>query len=186
MNDAIKIQYKLIQDRYVKVTWTHKIQECQGDLYYNKAKIVKTHITWFTVLTTGSALTSMLPWFADTSVMSSVIAFLAIFLSYFTIRYGDGYLEKKAVENKRFASDVHDLRNKYESLLADIKAELLSEDDIISRRNKLRQEEQDLYANAPYTSEKAVSNAEAKLKINRDSTTEDSEIEAIIPDYLKV
>lgn len=45
MNDAIKIQYKLIQDRYVKVTWTHKIQECQGDLYYNKAKIVKTHIT---------------------------------------------------------------------------------------------------------------------------------------------
>lgn len=186
MNETIEIQYRLIQGRYTKVTWTHKIQECQGDIYLKKARIVKRHITWFSVLTTGSALSSIFPWVQDTVLLSSITAFLALCLSYFTIRFADGYLENKASQNKSFAAEMHDLRNKYESLLADIKSNHLTAEDVISRRNSLREEEHILYKDAPNTTPKAVKAANKALKINKDSTTEGSEVEAILPDFLKL
>ena len=37
MQDSTKLFYRQIADRYVKVVWTHKIQECQADIYLEKS-----------------------------------------------------------------------------------------------------------------------------------------------------
>lgn len=185
MNESTLVLYRLIQDRYSKVAWSHKIQECQGDHYINKLKIVKNHIVWFSILTTSGTLSALLPWVEDNQFISCITAFFATFLSYFTIRYNDGYLENKAAENKRMASELHDLRNKYESLLADIKANLLTDDEIVTKRNHLREEEYRIYKNAPYTSKKSVKQAGLDLIQNKESITEEHERESIIPDYLQ-
>lgn len=193
MNETTKILYKCIEARYTKVVWTHKIQEKQADLYTNKSKCVKKHICWFTVLTTGGALSTIYPFPPlvicnnTMDVATYITAVLALFLSYFNLRYGDGLLETKASDNRKYAAKVHSLRNKYESLMYDIMADKLSDEEIINKRGELENEENELYSCvAPYTSSKACKLADKALKIDRESTTDDDEIKAIVPKELLV
>lgn len=185
MNESTRILYKCIEGRFVKVMWTHKILECQTDLYSKKSVIVKRHITCFTVLTTGSALASILP-FIEISWISVITAFLAAVLSYFNMRYGDGLIAKKMEDCKLSAAKLHDLRNKYESLLTDTMTGLLSDAEIISRRDELREAENILYLDVPRTARKAVSNASEALNFKKDSMTEEEEIDRLIPSHLVV
>lgn len=188
MNESTRLLYKCIEGRYVKVTWSHKIQESQGDIYLEKSKYIKNIMCWLSVLTTGSALSSMLSFVdVDQQTIYSITACLAVILSYFTIRYKDNQLEMKAKENKDFAAKLHNLRNKYESLMTDICAGLLNDAEIIVQRNNLCDEEDLLYRdNAPYTSSSAVKRANRALKIKKESTTEEDEIDAIVPTDLIV
>lgn len=90
-------------------------------------------------------------------------------------------------DTTRLLSKVHHLRNLYSSLLADMKAETISDADSMVRRNQLEQLENDLYTqSAPHTTSKAVEMATKALKINQDSTTTDEEIQLILPEHLKI
>jgi len=102
------------------------------------------------------------------------------------VRYKDGQLEEKAKLNKNFAAKLHDLRNKYESLMTDILAGLLNDNEIVDKRNELREEEDLLYIKAPHTFPAAVKRAEKALRTNKESTTEEDEIDAIVPKDLIV
>lgn len=188
MNESTRLLYKCIEGRYVKVTWSHKIQESQGEIYLEKSKCIKNIMCWLSVLTTGSVLSSMLSFVdVDPQIIYSITACLAVILSYFTIRYKDNQLEMKAKENKDFAAKLHNLRNKYESLMTDICAGLLNDAEIVAQRNNLSNEENLLYSdNAPYTSSSAVKRANKALKIKKESTTEEDEIDAIVPTDLIV
>ena len=185
MNESTRLLYKCIEGRYVKVTWSHKIQEIQGDIYLEIDRCVKNITCWLSVLTTGGALSSILS-FIEPQISGSITAFLAILLSYFTVRYKDGQLEEKAKLNKNFAAKLHDLRNKYESLMTDILAGLLNDNEIVDKRNELREEEDLLYIKAPHTFPAAVKRAEKALRTNKESTTEEDEIDAIVPKDLIV
>lgn len=46
MNESTRLLYKCIEGRYVKVTWSHKIQEIQGDIYLEKDRCVKNITCW--------------------------------------------------------------------------------------------------------------------------------------------
>lgn len=195
MNESLKVLYKSIQERYIKIVWTHKIQEIQGDIYFKKAKCIKRHICCFTVLTTGSALASILPFLScisldngnEIDVISPITALFATALAYFTLRYGDGIVESKAQENKRCAAKLHNLRNKYESLMTDIYAGIISIEEASKRKENLEIEEDELYSQPlPFTSSEAVASANEALKINKDSTTEIEEIDLLVPSYLIV
>lgn len=184
MDESVMILYKCIQARYVKVVWSHKIQEIQGDIYFCKDKLTKNTVCLLSCTTTGTAsLSTVLALLnLDTQITGAITAILAICLSYFTIRFKDGQQEKKAKENKIFAAKLHDLRNKYESLMTDIKAGILNNsNEITARRDELSMEEKELYSEAPYTSRTAVNRANKALKIKRESTTEEDEIDAIVP-----
>lgn len=189
MNESIIILYKCIQARYVKVVWSHKIQEIQGDIYLCNDKWIKNAVCILSCITTGTASLSTIFALLDlnTQITGAVTAFLGICLSYLTIRFKDGQQKKKAKENKIFAAKLHDLRNKYESLMTDIKAGVLkNSDEITARRDELSMEENELYSNAPHTSRSAVKKANKALKIRKESTTEEDEIDAIVPKDLIV
>lgn len=154
---------------------------------------MKKHICWFTVLTTGGVLSSILPLpplmfgSVEIDVANYISSMLVLFLSYFSLRYGDGMLDNKASENRRYAAQAHNLRNKYEALMYDIVAGKLDDDEIISRRNDLESREDDLYScGSPYTSDKAVSMAKEALIKKKESTTENEERRCIIPAELLI
>lgn len=56
MQDSTKLFYRQIADRYVKVVWTHKIQECQADIYLEKSKRTQTFLRILSALTTTSTV----------------------------------------------------------------------------------------------------------------------------------
>jgi len=194
METSTKILYRNIEVRYTKVTWTHKIQEKQADIYIQKSKCIKKLTCWLTVITAGGALASLssfIPVFSLCGIAINIPVILTtvlpIILSYLTLRYGDGVLDTKAKDNRQYAAKVHNLRNLYESLMYEIKANRLSDDDIVHRRNDLEKQENLVYSEeAPYTSKKANGLAEKALKIDKESTTEEEEIEAIVPKDLQL
>lgn len=90
-------------------------------------------------------------------------------------------------DTTRLLSKVHHLRNLYSSLLADMKAETVSDSDAMLRRDQLEQVENELYSQSvPHTTQKAVEMATKALKVNQDSTTTDEEIQLILPEHLKI
>lgn len=190
MDTPIHELYLCIQARYIKVVWTHKIQEKQAELHLKRSCIFQRHKDWFTVLTTGGTISSIFPFLNFSingySLLMSITALFAAALSYFTLRYPDGALETKALANKKYAARVHNLRNRYESLMYDIKANHLSIDQIIARRDELEKVEDELYSEpAPHTSQKAVKEAKPALEDSKDSTTEIQEIRQIVPPELQ-
>ena len=81
---------------------------------------------------------------------------------------------------------MHDLRNRYESLLADIKSGQLTKEQIVTRRDALEHEENLIYSGiVPATSSEAVNAASKALKANQDSTTIDKEIELLVSKNLQ-
>ena len=180
------ILYIQIADRYCKMAWTHKIQEKQADMYLKWNRRIRNIKSLLTAVSTCGIVTIF--FITDSfrgKVITAVISALSTFLSW---RYRDGELTELANANKRFAADAHNMRNKYESLLCDIKSGLLCDEEILERRNNLEHEEDDLFSKSvvPHTTCKAVNAACKSLIKKMESTTTDEERNNILPDFLKI
>lgn len=186
MNESTRILYRELLERYVKVIWTHKIQLCQAAIYNKNNKRHNTVLSILSVLVSAAAITNVLRWLPDT-VMVPVLAVLSLALTFFTVLYKAENLGKAASENEHFAATMHDLRNRYAGLLSDIKAGLLNDVEIKTKREILEHEENLIYSGiVPFTSQKAVDAAETALKSKQDSTTTDEEIELLISSNLQL
>ena len=185
MEEQTKILYRLIQERYAKVIWTHKIQLCQAAIHYKKNKCRNRTLAFLSCAVSAAAITNVLKWLSE-DVMVPVLAVLTLILTFFTIMYKSDNLVKAASENEHFAATMHDLRNRYESLLTDIKSGQLTKEQIVARRDALEHEEDLLYSGiVPATSREAIDAASKELKINQDSTTSDKEIELLVSPNLQ-
>lgn len=189
MEEAVKTQYRLIEERFIKIAWTHKIQEVQGNLYHKELLCQKNVMAIVNALTTTSAIATVLSNSDIEWIMPVITAVLAVLSSYFTFRYKDGTLESLAKENKQYAAKCRTLRNAYESLMTDIMSGRITNlDDIAEARKKLedRENEQFCIDIAPHATANAVKIARKALKEDRESQTEDDEIRSIVPKTLQV
>ena len=186
MDEATKILYREIQERYVKVIWTHKIQLCQAAIYNRKNKCHNTTLAILSVLVSAAAITNVLKWLSE-GLMVPVLAISSLVLTFFTVKYKAENLGKAAIENEHFAATMHDLRNRYAALLSDIKAGMLTKEQIIQKRTILEHEENLIYSGiVPFTSQEAVDEAEVALKSKKESTTTDKEIELLVSTNLQI
>lgn len=195
MNDQIRTVYRVLEERYVKVAWTHKIQECQAGIHLAKENKNRKRMAAINAITTTAAVITLFynvtPWFKDNAPWIPVVitAGFAVWSSYLTFRYKDQTFATKAAANKQYAAKCHDMRNKYESLLADVySGRLTTLDEICAKRDELENEENILYSSetVPHTTSEAVDMARKALMVNRDSQTEDNELRAIVPQHLLV
>lgn len=186
MDEGTKILYREIEERFVKVLWTHKIQLCQASIHYKNNKCHNTVLAVLSVLVSLAAITNILKWLPE-CLMVPVLAVLSLTLTFFTVLYKAENLGKAATENEHFAATMHDLRNRYAGLLSDIKAGLLSKEQIVNRRELLEHEENLIYSGiVPYTSKEAVEMAEKALKAKQESTTTDEEISMLVSKNLQI
>ena len=191
MDNSIKTIYRELEDRYVKICWTHKIQEVQAGLYLKDSNRQKLWMAIFNGITTTSAFTTVV-----TSALKSVDAewvwpaitsVIAVISTIITLRFKDGALEDKALACKQYAAKCRNIRNMYEAILADAKAGRFTIDELCSKRDKMTEIEDALFSGeiAPHTTSKAVSIAEKSLIQNRDTQTEEREVKALIPSHLQ-
>ena len=145
MNDSTRILYQELLERYVKVIWTHKIQLSQAVIHKKNNNCHKTVLAVLSVLVSAAAITNVLN-FLPSTYMVPVLAVLSLVLTFFTVLYKAENLGKAASENEHFAATMHDLRNRYAGLLADIKAGLLTDLEIKQKREILEHEENLIYS----------------------------------------
>lgn len=194
MDEKIKPIYRELEDRYVKIAWTHKIHEIQATLHWKSGEQLKTANSILMASTATTSLWTILEqqlalldpkW----SILPSLLtAICALFSTYLMLRYRDGAFEEKEKSNKQHAAKCHNLRNEYEALLCEIKlGNLIDSNTVIQRRNELSEKENLLYSGTdiPHATSKAVEMATVALKQKKESKTEDDEIRAIVPEYLQ-
>lgn len=186
MENNIKILYREILDRYSKVIWTHEIHICQANIQLKQNKQRNMLLTGLSVLVSGAAITNIFKWLPD-AIIVPILALLSLTLTFFTVKYKIDNLGQLAAENRQYAAIMHNLRNRYAGLLSEIKAGVLTIEQILARRESLEDEENIIYSGVvPITSSEAVEMANKTLKIDQVSTTTDEEISVIISSNLQI
>jgi hypothetical protein len=186
MDNSTKVLYREIEERFVKVIWTHKIHLCQASIHVKNNKCHNTVLAILSVLVSAAAIINVLKWLPEGMVIP-VLAVLSLALTFFTVLYKSENLGKAATDNEHFAATMHDLRNRYAGLLSDIKSGLLNNQQIVEQRRVLEHEENLIYSGiVPSTSARALKAAEKALKTNQDSTTTDEEISLLVSENLHI
>lgn len=191
MDDRIKTIYRELEDRFVKICWTHKIQEIQAGLYLRDNNRQKWWMAISNGVTTTSAfvtvVTSALKYVDAEWVWPVITSVIAVISTIITLRFKDGVLEDKALACKQYAAKCRNIRNMYEAILADAKAGRYTIEELCSKRDMMTGIEDTLFSAeiAPHTTSEAVEIAEKSLIKNRDTQTEEHEIKAIIPYHLQ-
>ncbi len=193
MNNNIKTVYRELEDRFVKISWTHKIQEIQADLYLKELAKVKMWMSILNALTSVGSFATLITLFFNRIGFelgaAIVTTCLAVINSYFTFRYKDNALDEKAAACKKYAAKCRHIRNRYEALLTDIKNGRYNDiETVCTKRDEMTDVENDLFCRevAPHTSSEACTLASKALKSNKESLTEDKEIETIVPKSLQM
>lgn len=181
MND-IEIQESQIRQIFASVVWTHKIQEKQADSYRKKYKIMDATKIVLAALT-SSGIVSVL--FVDNFWLKVVSAFLSA-ISLFISIYCESYdLKTEASIHKATALSLFQLRENIISILSDIKCEKLTYDEIILKKSLVYDEYFQICKNAKDADEKSVNKACKDLKIRKDNTYSEEEIDSFLPIALR-
>ncbi len=180
MDESTKVLYREILERYSKVVWTHEIHQCQAHIQLKENKCRNTLLTVLSVSVSAAAITNIFKWLPE-NIILPILAIFSLTLTYFTIRFKTDNLGKLAAENRQYAAIMHNLRNRYAGLLSEIKAGVLSKEQIVLRREVLENEENIVYSGiVPITSTEAVMMAGKALKKDQVATTTDEEIALIV------
>lgn len=182
MDDSYKILEDVVRYSYAGVVWSHKIHEKQADIYskrFNTIELVKILIA---ALTSAGIVFIFFKDYFWIKASSTVLSFITFFIAMF---YKSFNLQNLIVAHKNTASKLIAVRDRYKVLLTEIKIERAPIEDLLSKYNELLKETNNIYLVAPNTTEKAVKNASKALKVDKDNTFTDEEIDIFLPPSLR-
>ena len=182
----MEAQYQQLEDlvraRYASVAWTHKIQEKQAEIYDSRYSIMATiNIVAATITSVG--IISLL--FTDQSWVkfaSSIVSFVSVFLGAFMKTFDFSSMSKA---NKVAATKLVALRDELQTLLFKIRACTHPINELEQEFENIQQKIHTIYDEAPKTSDAAVKMAGESIKVKKDNSFSDEEIDLLLPDSLK-
>lgn len=186
MTNEVKTLFHQIEDRYCKMTWTHTIQLKEADWKLMKSKYLKIIKQILSAISSAGIISIVFTKIGSEAWVELGTAAFTVILMLVTWLSDNSKLEAEATKGRILAAECHNLRNKYESLLADIKSGCLNEKEIVARRESLEVQENDfLTKDLPVASKKAIKKAKKALKVDMQAKTTEEEKQAIIPDHLR-
>ena len=187
-NDDIRIIESHIRECFGRVVWTHKTHEKCADIYSERQKCLKTIEIVVSSLTTTILLSSVFGEQKIGTIIGAIFSTITLGLTIYTKDFDLGKISKSHVDT---ASKLWNVRELYISLIADIKVKSLTLDGIKLSRDKLQEELNLIYQNAPRTNYKAYELASKSLsklgQINQgeEMTFSDEEIDRFLPKDLR-
>lgn len=184
----IQILEAQIRECFGRIVWSHKIHEKCADLCLDSLNRLKTLEIVLSAVTTTTLLISI---FGETRIGSAVAAILSTAVLAITIYTKDYDLGGQAKAHSESASKLWNIREMYISLIADIKAETLSINEIKEQRDKLQESVHSIYQNAPRTNYKAYQlaskslNQGGEVNTGEEMTFSDAEIDRFLPKELR-
>lgn len=114
-------------------------------------------------------------------LISALISFATVYITAY-FKFFD--LQKLITSHKAITNKLIAIRDQYKVLLTKIKLQSDSVENLLSRYNKLVRETDGIYLEAPNTTDEAVERASEALKIKKDHTFSDEEIDLFLPSSL--
>lgn len=171
-----------VRDTYGRVCWSHKIQECQADIYLSRYKF------WEIIRIIGTAILSgevfalfifnelWVKWLtAGTSLLITCIT------GYFKI----SDLPQVINSHKQTAHKLLKVRDSLGLILLSIKMKSNSPREIQKLYEEIVEALDDIYLDAPQTTKKAVKAASKAIKNDKDNDITDEEIDLNLPKTLR-
>lgn len=182
MFDDYSVLEDIARNSYSSVVWSHKIQEKQSDIYANIFKVLEIANIVTASLTSAGVITLI---FTDPlwmKVASAITSFITVSI---TALFNSFDLRKLTAAHKATANQLIAIRDQYKILLAQIRLHNASFENLLVRYKELVDETDHIYLNAPSTTNWAVRRASKALKIKKDNTFPDEEIDLFLPKSLR-
>lgn len=183
MTEDAEILEGQLRECYGRVVYTHKTHEKCADLLLARHKQIKLWQIILSALVTGGILTSFADeWKVVATATSAILSTALLALNSYTKDYDLGEISQK---HRRAATDIWLIREKYLSLLTDLRAGQMSLEESRDVRDALLADLHTTYTGAPSTNYKAYKMAQEALKKLEDMTFSDAEIDKFLPKELK-
>jgi hypothetical protein len=187
MTKEIAILYQQIEDRYCKMAWNHTLQLKESDQREAKSKKLKLWKQILSAVSSAGIITILFTSFGWEMWLELATALVSVATMVITWLCDNGALDADVVKARSLAAECHNMRNMYDSLLADIKSGSIEIDEVRSRRSALEAAENELLKKEFLSvSPKAIQLAEEALKVKREAQTTEEERRTIIPIHLQL
>lgn len=178
MIDDYKTLEDTVRDSYASIVWSHKIQEKQADIYAKKFKKMETVNIGAASLTSVGIVALI---FTDPLWLKLVSALISFATVYITAYFKSFDLQKFITSHKAAANKLIAVRDQYKVLLTEIKLKADSVENLLVRYKELVEKTDAIYLEAPTTTDEAVDKASEALKVKKDNTFTDKEIDSFLP-----
>ncbi|QJD98575.1 SLATT domain-containing protein (plasmid) [Mucilaginibacter robiniae] len=182
MTDEYKALESQIREIYGRVVYAHKTHEKCADILKYRSDGLKFVEVALSALTTTSILGVLFGTGKTFEIVAAVFATASLFLTLYAKDFD--YLAI-AEKHKQSALDILDIRERFLSLLVDIKIGNKSIDELQATRDALNADLVSTYRGAPKTISKGYQKAVKALKNNEEFTFTDAEIDCFLPATLR-
>lgn len=171
-----------IREIYGRIVYTHKTHEKSADITmknWNKIKI------WQIIISTAVTSSLVASLFGDAvyaTVISAILSAVSLGINLFLKNYDLG---KQAQQFSDSANKLWVVREKYLSLLTDIRVGTPDIVELQKKRDNLQDELSEIYKIAPRTNYKAYAEASKSLKEMEEMTFSDEEIDKFLPRQIR-
>lgn len=166
-----------------KSGWTHKIQEKQADIYHNNRVWTECIRIGISALTTSGILAIVIDEQTFVfKIVTAIIALISTGINLYFQKFDFKSLEKIHKEN---AVKWLGLREDYTALISEMRADILSDEEIIEQKRTLLEQYKLISKETPITTNGAYKRAEKALKINMDDIISQEEIDIFLPQELR-
>lgn len=171
-----------LRECYGRVVYSHKTHEKCADILLGRLGTMKFWQIALSALTTAGFIGAVIGVGPIAAAAGAIVSAVLLFLNAYTKNYDMGALAQK---HREAASDLWLIREKYLSLLVDLRMKQRPLEAIQESRDQLLRDLHGIYRGAPSTTFKAYGKAQEALQRLEDMTFTDAEIDAFLPGELK-
>lgn len=171
-----------LRESFGRVVYSHKTHEKTADLLLEKLARIKLSQVVLSAITAGGCVATI---FGAGKVGASIAALVSTGLLGLNLYTKDRDLGELAQKHRRIGSDLWAIREKYLSLIADLRIGNQPMERLQVRRDRLVDELQTIYRGAPSTNARAYRKAQEGLQQQDEMTFSDEEINAFLPEELR-
>jgi len=179
-------EYILLEDtirqNYASVVWSHKIQEKQSDIYAKRFEVMEIIKILISSITTAGIISTI---FSDKLVIKILTAIFSVISLFINGYFKSFNLQNLVASHKSTANKLLNIREKLLLLLTKIKFENESVSVLSEKYEEIMNALNQIYLDAPTTTNKAVKKASEALNMQRDNTYTSEEIDNFLPQSLR-
>lgn len=175
-----------VRESFARVAYSHKAHEKQADAYSTWHRRQQWTLVVLTAAGSGTFLFALMGFVADREVADLVTSFVALLVAAASLASKTFDFSERSDAHRDTAAALWDLRESYLSLIADLMAEVVTDDDARTRRAELQEASRVIYAEAPRTTARSFAKARAALKEQEELTFTAAEIDHLLPTALRL
>lgn len=171
-----------LRECYGRVVYSHKTHEKCADILLARQSTIKLWQIILSAVTTGGFVSAVVNANDIAAAAGALLSTGLLALNAYTKDYDLGAIAQK---HRQAGADLWQIRERYLSLITDLRIGLTPLVDLQAARDTLLKDLHGVYAGAPSTTFEAYRKAQEALKKLEDLTFSDAEIDAFLPRELR-